>query len=102
MCAALLGLMLAAPLGCGGFGEYCQEFAKCYSANPDEDVAACEADLSNEADRASLFGCSDYFDERQQCWDSRSRCVANGVVVQYTPGDDCHDEDELYQQCMSD
>ncbi|MBI4955086.1 MAG: hypothetical protein HY908_23895 [Myxococcales bacterium] len=106
--AALVGLGLAAPAACGGYGKYCDAWVDCLNGN-DDDRTACDTWLVTEEDRASLYGCDDLFEERQACWESQSRCESAGGVPLYVTCDvqggnncRCDDEEERYHQCMQD
>ena len=52
-----------------------------------------------EADRASLYGCSDYFDNLSVCLEEESECESNDI---FTAEDRCSDEQREYGSCMSD
>ena len=95
LCGALL-LALGVG-GCSRFGDICQAATDCANGN-DRDLDACIVDAEAAADRADLFGCTEWFNEYRDCIESRSRCQNNvyGLAV-----DDCQNEHERYSSCMS-
>ncbi len=100
----LIGLVLgltAAALSaeaCQSFDTYCEELADCEDGN-DADIDACIIRQETEADRASLYGCTEWFDLFVECAESNAKCRNDryGLV-----DDDCEDEQREYSSCMGD
>jgi hypothetical protein len=82
---------------CKGFKGYCQDKMDCVNGN-DADVDACVVQAESEQDRASLYGCSKWFNALRDCVETESDCD-NDV---YTYKDYCQDEERDYGSCMSD
>ena len=93
----LLAAVLSAS-GCDDFSAYCEEYVDCIDGN-DADVEACEINTGAAADRASLYGCSDYFDSYQACLQEESKCEGSD---NFTTEGRCDDESNEYSSCMSD
>jgi hypothetical protein len=93
---AFLGL--AAAGSCTSYHDYCEEKSNCEVGN-DEDVEACEVEREHSADRASLYGCSEYYDAYQECLELESVCINSVYTLEAT---DCNDQGQDLGSCMSD
>ncbi len=96
--AACGASMLSLAGACDSFDDYCQALMDCADGN-EADVERCVVQAEAEADRASLYGCSEYFDNYRVCLEEESECVNNDV---FTPEDRCRDEEREFGSCMSD
>jgi hypothetical protein len=95
--AAVFGL--AFMMGsCRSFTAYCEEATDCAEGN-DADKDACVVTAETEQDRASLYGCSKWFNAYADCLQSNADCE-NGYYG--ISGNDCEDEARDYGSCMSD
>lgn len=90
--------MLSSTGACDSFTDYCEALMDCLDGN-EADVDRCVVEVDAQADRASLYGCSDYFDTLQVCLEEESECESNDF---FTAGDRCSDEAREFGSCMSD
>jgi hypothetical protein len=100
ICAAL-GAALFQAASCRSFTAYCEEAMDCMGGN-EADIEACKEDSEAEADRASLYGCSDEFDLLADCQEAESECEDAGDDGIYTSEDRCESESEDFGRCMAD
>jgi hypothetical protein len=93
--ALMIGIILGAA-GCGGgYSDYCTDAIDCSEGN-DSDIDACEVTFEANEDIASIYDCSEEWDEYYTCLEERSEC--NGD--QFGPeGDDCADEYDDLRDC---
>jgi hypothetical protein len=96
---AVAGALLLMPLAasCESFNQHCTDQADCDGGN-EQDIEACEVSNEAESDRASLYGCSEFFDLRQECIESNADCENDVYGLE---GDDCQEELLDYENCMS-
>lgn len=93
----MLALMLVTATGCGrSFDVYCEEQVDCLDGNT-EDTDACIRREEAEEERASLFGCSEEYDEYQDCVEKEATCENDNFFV---PANECEDEGRAYGNCV--
>lgn len=95
VCLSAAGLSAEA---CISFDTYCEEKNDCEDGN-DADIDACVVASEAEADRASLYGCTEWFEIFAECREADSRCT-NDVYGLFD--NDCDDEAREYGSCMGD
>lgn len=90
-------VLTLAAVGCNRFGDFCAAATDCEDGN-EADADACRIQVEAEQDRASLYGCDQWFDEYWQCYEDRATCRNGNYGLDV---DDCANEDERYSSCMS-
>jgi hypothetical protein len=94
----LVAFAMSSAGACDSYGDYCEALMDCVDGN-DADIDACIVQNEAAADRASLYGCDEWFDNLQVCLEEESECVSNDI---YTPENRCNDEAREFSSCMSD
>jgi hypothetical protein len=84
--------------GCGSFQTICEEAIDCENGN-DADVDACVVTLDAEEERASLYGCTEWYDLYAECREKDSQCQMNRFGLF---NNDCDDEARDFSSCMGD
>jgi len=93
--------MLAfAAAGCESFSDYCEAKMDCLGGN-EADVEDCEIDLEYDSDKASVWGCDEYFETMVECLEERSQCDSEIDPPAYT-SDDCEAELSDNASCLND
>jgi hypothetical protein len=95
--SVIWGLVLALS-SCESFTDYCEQAIDCSDGN-ELDVDACIATAEAESERASLYGCSEFFENYRTCLEEESKCEAGNF---YTPSNRCEKEQREFNSCMSD
>ena len=95
---AFTALMITSAGACDNFGQFCEDFIDCIDGN-EADVDACIEVQEAEEERASLYGCGEWFDNRQDCYNEEARCEGQDT---FTAENRCRDEERDYNSCMSD
>ncbi|MEM9696800.1 MAG: hypothetical protein AAGA56_29965 [Myxococcota bacterium] len=94
----LASAMLLSALGCGrDFRAVCEEQVDCADGN-ELDVEACIVEQESQQERADIFGCSEWYDLRQDCFEERADCNNGAYGLE---GDDCEDENQDLASCFN-
>lgn len=94
---ALCWSLAVAPLaGCGGIGSFCTDKAECEGGN-EADQEACELNLAQLEDRASVRECPDDFEAYLECLEDNATCEDE----RYTTEGACDEQrNELLGECL--
>lgn len=89
--AAMLVLSLAS---CGGLhADLCERAASC-GGGGDLEVEACVVEFDRREELASIYGCSDWWDDHTACLDERGYCDEDGDLT------GCDDWERSYHECL--
>lgn len=84
---------------CTPFADYCAEQTECQGGN-DKDEEACVAQQEHAEERASIWDCSDAFDDLNACNESQSSCEDVGGAMTFHATTPCATENQAYADCL--
>lgn len=82
-------------VGCSPYGTYCADKMDCEGGN-DNDIEACEIQMSADADTADVWDCGDDWDFYLECLEAESHCDNDN----WTTDTDCDDERHDLNVCI--
>ena len=89
--------MMFALASCESFTQFCEDWVDCIDGN-EKDTDACVVSQEALSERASLYGCSEFFELHQECLEAESKCL-NGNT--FTAENRCEDEAREYSNCIN-
>lgn len=93
----VINLLVACTLGGCTYNNLCADEMDCRDGN-DADYDACIIGYEASDDKASLYGCSDLWNEWVDCSAEFAHCESSDV---WTDEGKCGDEWDDYRDCMN-